>query len=330
MRLESTVERELEAIREELARTKLSSSTVNIVVWIDDDSRREWVLERAALLGEKHPSFMLIFDRSGATEAATVVTSDRDVLSHFTVQGERVIIDADDFAPETVAEFVHALCPSTVETILWWTSGRLSEEPSFGALVPLATSVVFDSGGATPDATTIAAVAAFRDANPAKLVRDLAWLRLAPWQDMIAHFFDDPNLVDELFAIKEVRINSGSDAEALYLAGWLASRLGWKAAGHDAFVDRNGTKIAYTHAREGDMRRIRSVSLISRTSAYHGAVSDDPNVVRVWVEGDNARDPRLFTLQALDNASLLERAMLERGDDAVFDTALHSAGTLAG
>ncbi len=50
----------------------------------------------------------------------------------------------------------------------------------------------------------------------------------------------------------------------------------------------------------------------------------------MWVEGEHAREPRLFPLQAIDNASLLERAVLEPGTDELFETALRSAGTLLG
>ena len=43
---------------------------------------------------------------------------------------------------------------------------------------------------------------------------------------MIARFFDDPALREELYSLRSVRIVSGSDAEALYLGGWFASRAG--------------------------------------------------------------------------------------------------------
>jgi glucose-6-phosphate dehydrogenase assembly protein OpcA len=147
---------------------------------------------------------------------------------------------------------------------------------------------------------------------------------------MIAHFFDDPNLLGELYALRSLTIASGSDAEAFYLGGWLASRLGWLARGRDAFADREGKEIAFKRERTGEIRRVRSVELASGTSAYHGEVTDDPQVVRVWVSGEHARDARLFTLQAIDNASLLEVAILQRGTDELFATALSNAATLLG
>ena len=51
----------------------------------------------------------------------------------------------------------------------------------------------------------------------------------------------------------------------------------------------------------------------------------------MWVEGEHAREPRLFPLAAMDNASLLERAILEGiSADEVYETALSSVATLLG
>ncbi len=171
---------------------------------------------------------------------------------------------------------------------------------------------------------------ALHAARPALRVRDLAWLRLGPWQDMIATFFDDPALLDELYSIRRLHISSGSAAEALYLGGWLASRLGWRPSGRDAFTDKDGATVRFERRRAGELRRVGSVCLDSDTSWYHGEVSSDPGVVRVWVEGEHAREARLVPLQAIDNASLLERAVLEAAADELFETALKTVGTLVG
>lgn len=331
MKLESTVAASLEAIGAELARTKLSASTMNFVVWIDDPERRGWVVERAEMLSEKHPSFTLILDNTGeCVGEATVTTSDRDVLSHFTVQGERVLIDVTCSGTEGIVEYVTTLCPTSVPTVLWWTGTKVENRPTFDALLPFANSLVVDSSGGARDESTIRSLATFQHQHPNVALRDLAWLRLRPWQDMIANFFDDPKLLSELFNIRKLHIESGSEAEALYLGGWLASRLGWAATGRDAFSDRGGNLVRFERVRRGDVRRIQSVCLDSATSWYHGEVTDDPQVVSVWVEGEHVRAPRLYTLKAVDNASLLERAVLERESEELFATALESVRTLLG
>lgn len=332
MNLESsTVSTSLDAIREELARTKLSASTLNFVVWIDDAARRDWIRERAGMLSAKHPSFTLVLDNTGACRGeATVTTSARDCESTVTIRGERVDVDVSGADAETIVAYVSALCASNVPTVLWWSGINEASREKFYALLPFVTTLLVDSSGATRDDSALRLLVGFQAEHPEVTLRDLAWMRLRPWHDMIANFFDDPNLLEELYSIRALQIASGSEAEALYLGGWLASRLGWNATGRDAFTDGRGRVVTFKRRREGEIRRVQSVCLDSEHSWYHGEVTEDPAVVRVWVEGQHAREPRLFPLQAIDNASLLERAVLEPGTDEMFETALRSAATILG
>jgi glucose-6-phosphate dehydrogenase assembly protein OpcA len=214
--------------------------------------------------------------------------------------------------------------------VLWWSGFKETSRATFFALLPLIGTLIVDSSGGLRDESALRALAGFHAEHAEVTLRDLAWMRLRPWQDMIATFFDDETLLGELFTIRALFIASGSDSEALYLGGWLASRLGWTATGRNAFTDRAGKTIAFNRRREGEIRRVQSICLDSETSWYHGEVTEDPGVVSVWVEGEYAREPRLFPLQAIDNASLLELAVLESGSDELFETALRSAATLLG
>lgn len=326
----STVSTSVEAIRGELARAKVATTTLNFIVWIDDAARREWVLERAGMLAEKHPSLMLVFDHTGARSGDATVTTVRHDTQAYTVQGERVDVDVSNADAATVAGYVTALCSPGVPTVLWWTGRHEGSREIFYALLPHVQTLLFDSSGGARDESAMRAIVDFHRAHPEVVLRDLAWMRLLPWQDMIADFFDAPGLLEELYTIRALHIASGSDSEAFYLGGWLASSLGWKPSGRDAFIDARGKPVAFKRKRLGDIRRVQSICLDSETSWYHGEVTEDPGVVRLWVEGEHAREPRLFPLKAIDNASLLERAVLEPGTDELFETALQSAGTLLG
>jgi len=333
MKAETKVEASLESIRGELARTPATTSTLNFIVWIDDPKRRDWILERAAMLSEKHPSFTLIFDNTGECgERATVATSARPNAEPLgAAQGERVELDASCFDAQTVDEYAQSLCRSGLPTLLWWSGMKVESRPVFEALLPHADTLLVDSAGSVTDERGIRSLVQFRREHPNVELRDLAWLRLRPWLDMIANFFDAPELTRELFGIRKLTIASGSAAEALYLAAWLASALGWKATGENAFVDLEGNAIRFTRRQHGEIRRVYSVRIDTETSSYVGEVSpDDPKVVRVWTEGKNAWDGRLFPLQAVDNASLLERAVLESGSDELYDATLGTVGTLLG
>ena len=223
-----------------------------------------------------------------------------------------------------------ALGKTSVPTILWWSGMRDSSREIFFALLPLVNTLLFDSSGGSRDASAMEKIVAFHREHPEVELRDLAWMRLRPWQDVIANFFDDPQLQDELYAIRRVDVASGSDSEALYLGAWLAGSLGWTPTGRDAFTDRAGGTVTFERRRVGDIRRVQSICLDSAKSWYHGEVTEDPGVVRFWVEGEHAREPRLVPLQAIDNASLLERAVLEGQADELFESVLRTAATLLG
>ena len=302
-----------------------------IVVGAGPDAADDWIVERACRLADKHPSLTLILDHTGKRSGeATVSATARDDRPQSTTHGECVDIDVAAFDAATIVSYVAALCTTGVPNVLWWSGANVSTRPVFEALLPRAELLLVDSSGALRDESAVSRLIEFHQEHRDVAMRDLAWLRLRPWQDMVAAFFDDPALRDELFSIRRLHIASGSASEALYLGGWLASRLGWIAAGTDAFADRNGRPVAFVRERVGEIRRIQSICLDSETSWYHGEVTSDPHVVRVWSEGAHTHEPRLFPLRAVDNTSLLERAILERGTDELFEQTLRILATLLG
>jgi len=318
---------DLATIRAELAKTKPLMTTMNLIVWIDSEHKRDWVIERATKVSAKHPSRTVILDSTPGRVGAFVRPIDDEDPTH---QSSFIDIGVADIAPWEACELATSLCVPHLPTVLWWSADSLHEDTAFRCFFENATTAVVDSSLGVTDVTTIAELSEFYEDHRNVALRDLAWMRLHPWQDIIAHFFDDPALREELFSIRKLRIVSGSDAEALYLSGWLASRLGWQAVAHNRFSDRNGNPIDFEHERSGQPRRVHSVALTTGTSVYQGDVDTaDPSVVRVWVEGANARDMRIFPLQAVDNASLIEQAALEGGGtDEIFETALRMARTL--
>jgi glucose-6-phosphate dehydrogenase assembly protein OpcA len=319
---------DIDAIQAQLTRHKPAMTTMNLVVWIDSDVKRDWVIERATRVSEKHPSRTIILDSSPGRTGAFVKPSTPGEES--TGKNSRVEIGVADLSPTAACELAKTLLAPDVPTVLWWSADSLNEDTAFRCFFDNADSAVVDSSLGVRDASTLDELSAFYAEHRSVALRDLAWMRLHPWQDIVAQFFDDPLLREELFSITTLKIVSGSDAEALYLSGWLASRLGWNAVGHDAFKDRYNHPIRFVHERDGQPRRVHSVSLTTATSSYHGTVdTEDPTVVRVWVEGKNAREERIFPLQAVDNASLIEQAALQGGGtDEIFETALRMVATL--
>jgi glucose-6-phosphate dehydrogenase assembly protein OpcA len=323
---------DVSAILEELRKSGQTArvATLNFIVFVDDPAHRGWVLERAAIVAAKHPSRLVVLDSTGATTGVDVTSSTRD-NGGATVVSERVDIGVGALDHATIGSLTQELCVPDMPTVLWWSGARLLQSRTFSGLAQNATTVLVDSSGKARGEETIRELGEFLSRFPGVVLGDLAFMRLLPWQEMIAQFFDDPSLREDLFSLDRLDIESGSEAEALYLAGWLGSRLSWDPSGRDTFRDRSGRTIAVTKIDKGDQRRVRSVVLRAGESTYRAALSDeDENVVELSVAGAQPARKRYVPLQNIANTSLIERAILESRRDSIFETSLLTVRELLG
>jgi glucose-6-phosphate dehydrogenase assembly protein OpcA len=305
-------------------------ATMNFIVFVDDPAHRVWVLLRAQLVAQKHPCRLIVLDSTSATTGVEISSATRDD-GGATIVNERVQIGVSTLDHGKIINLVHELTVPDVESVLWWSGARLLQSRTFSGLANNVATVLVDSSGKARGEETIRELGEFLSRFPSVTLHDLAFMRLLPWQDMIAQFFDDPALREDLFSIRALEIESGSDAEALYLAGWLGSRLSWDIAERDAFRDRSGYTIPFTKTEKGDQRRVQSVVLRSRDSTYRAALSEaDPHVVELSVDGAKAKPVRYVPLQNIGNTSLIERAILENARDQIFETSLLTVRELLG
>ncbi|GAC1615304.1 MAG: hypothetical protein NVS4B5_04870 [Vulcanimicrobiaceae bacterium] len=303
---------------------------MNFVVFVDDPQHRQWVLERAAVVADKHPSRLIILDSTQATTGVDVVTNVRE-SGESTILYERVDVGVSTLDHAAIVTLTDELSVPDIPTVLWWSGAKLLASRTFAGLAAKAQTILVDSSGKSRDEATIAELAIFHERSAHVVLHDLAFMRLAPWQDMIAQFFDDPDLREDIFSLTALEIESGSDAEALYLAGWLGSRLSWTARSRDAFVDRRGTTIPFTKIERGDRRRVRSVVPHAPTSVYRAELSDDDDgVVCLTVEGAKAKRIGCVPLQNIGNTTLIERAILVNAREAIFETSLETVKELLG
>lgn len=338
MRVDTTSIADVSAIKAELSRARreyeerdkdlrVATTTMNFVVFINDPDHRKWVLERVEKIADKHPSRTIVLDANADRVGADVFVSSLDEDGS-TIHGERIELGVPDVDPQTLRRVVSELLVPDLETHLFWSAIRLTESARFKELIEIADSIVVDSSGAVRDASTVGELAKFFAHYRHIPMRDLAWMRLAPWRDMVARFFDNRGLREELFSIRKVAVASGSEAEALYLGGWLASRLGWKPDPPSAFQDRAGKRIEFVISREGEQRRVNSITLETPTSQYIAALTSDATTVELRVTGERAHLPSLAPLSAIDTASLIESAILAGTTDEIFETALRTVGDI--
>jgi glucose-6-phosphate dehydrogenase assembly protein OpcA len=310
--------------------TTPSAVTMNFIVFIDDPERRDWVLERAARIAEKHPSRAIVLDSTSAGAGLDVSCSRRE-SGGARILNERIDVAVAALDHATIVGMVGQLTVAGCPTVLWWSGASLMESRTFSGLAALADAVIVDSSGRARDEATLRELVEFQRRYPHVALHDLAFMRLAPWREMIAQFFDDPALRDDLFSLQALEIDSGSEAEALYLGGWLGSRISWEATDPGTFRTTRGETIVFTRTPRGEGRRVVRVALTSGDSRYLAQLAEnDENVVCLSVEGKKAKPGWFVPLHALDNASLIERAIFASTPDPIFETTLDTVRGLLG
>lgn len=316
---------DLESIEHELQTARLkaggaAATTMNLVIYVDDESLQARADARAAQLCEKYPARIIVLHTDD--EPAKISSSVRKVGEGSLVHAERIELGILDMPAPAVASAINMLRIAETDNVLWWTSETVAGEALFDELVKLMDIVIVDSSFASAKDFAIRELTEFFHGEKRVLLRDLAYMRLAPWQDMVAQFFDDQRFLDELHRIDRVEITAGSVAEGYYLVGWLASRLNWKPCGRFQLCDDADRTITVKLNPGGELRRVIRIALGTDDAEFSAELSDSADTVCLTVKGPNAGPPRCAPLHHIDNLSLLEKAFLLTDHDEVFEASL--------
>ena len=304
-------------------RPGVSTTTLNLIAFMDDAATPARLLDRLRTFAQKHPCRAIVLDgtRSGERHVNATTTEDGDTV--FTLS-EEIVLGVATMEADELHSIVHDLLIPDVACALLW-AGRELRDPRFDALASLGTTIVVDSSRAADTREALHGVAQLSGSTD-RYLRDLSYLRLLPWQDMIAQFFDDAELAQELPAMTRVEIVSGSEPEAYYFAGWLASRLEWKPCARNELCNAAGDKITVGIEKRGNPRRVQSVVLRSKHGVFSAELDPDaPDLVCLTVTGKSKRDRRCAPLHDIDSVSLVEQAVLIPRTDPVFAEALGMA-----
>jgi glucose-6-phosphate dehydrogenase assembly protein OpcA len=135
-------------------------------------------------------------------------------------------------------------------------------------------------------------------------IGDLVWTRLRTWRDLVAQFFDQPSALACLDLLDEARIvyappdgNGRSGLTAgLLMAGWLASRLGWRAPG-ELIPTSGGHRLTLRAGERGRSREVL-LYLLEGTSTLSCSSLES---VRLSSSG---REPCVFSVERTDEAAI--------------------------
>ncbi len=289
----------------------MNTATMTFTVFFEEAGIAPWVCERTRRVAEKHPSRVLLFDGCRAEGNQHAEPSE--------TRGEWVEIGCKGSNAYELRAALAMLELPEAPVVLAWLAGNLASDDRFLTLARMAHTVVVSSSLVATDATSLHDLTQFVEAHPEVVVQDIAYLRLAAWQEMVAEFFDEPGFCDELHRLREVEVTAGSDPEMYYLLGWLASRLAWAPCAENALCNSAGETIAFRLVHEGPPRRLSSIVLKSHDVTFSASVHpDDEGAVCLEVTGAKRRERRCAPLHTMDIASLIERAILHTTRDDVY------------
>jgi glucose-6-phosphate dehydrogenase assembly protein OpcA len=311
----------LTAILDELSETyrergcDANVATMTVVVFFENEVIGELARDRIRMLASKHPSRVIVLDASQSENIHRIDGCDW------------VELGVRDSGPEMLRSAVGALRLAEAPIVLLWIAPGILSDPRFAMLSEDVQTVVYNSSLLDAGDDALRELVEYVGRYPAIPLADIAYLRLAPWQECVALFFDGSAL-DELRDLERVEIACGSEPEAFYLLGWLASRLQWTPATANAMLSRFGKRITFDVRREGEPRRIARVALSSSRSTFRAEVDKSQETILLSVTGSSEHTPRYRAVENPGIAALVERAILWGQNDRIFRDALAAAGEI--
>jgi len=329
------IERELTAIWAEpdgaTGLSKVRASTLNLAV-VAAGSQLDALREQTDALSETHagrvflvssdghiPPWAIEYEVSGVCRPSggqsAPVCNDRVELRCGAMVSPRV--------PSVVGTLTLAELPLVVEI------GPGAPRKLGDALVQVADRIITDSGH-----TPVARIAEMVRAVSAP-VCDRGFLRLYPWRDLCARFFDDA--VAAAHAVSRVQIarTPGGEDPASLMLGWLASRLGWDLsgaleAGHA--VRRDGGEVEIELVEEavpnlppGEIIGVAMKAELEGDSLSLRCWRNDASRIVRWTRSGARTDEHEHALGTPDETRVIAKALDGLDDDRVCRQALLAA-----
>jgi glucose-6-phosphate dehydrogenase assembly protein OpcA len=238
------VERELDNMWREANASVVSSghaysrnSVMTLVAVAQSRDKATRVLEVIHDLTNQHPSRAIVVAADPGDEGEAI----RAYISTFVAPGsqsygEDIVVEAQRDAIRHLPGVVLPLIVAGLPSFLWWTG-----EPPWGSellesLVDGSDRFIVDTAEMKhPVESVLALDDLMRRKKSRCAVGDMCWTAQEPWREIVAQFFDPPNLLPYLQGIERVTIEyaageedaPSNNSQASLVAGWLASRLGW-------------------------------------------------------------------------------------------------------
>lgn len=343
------------------------ASVLNLIVTVVDESAADRVVRTLEGLGVRHPSRAIVLVPESGADHEPI---DARISTHCNEMAgggdqvcyEEVVLTVRGEASEHLSGIVAPLLIHDLPTHIWWPGDPPWRDPIFDQLVDMGDRVLIDSSDFSDLLTGLRRTASLRRRSG---VGDLAWGRLAWWQELTAQFFDAPRFRRYLpnlsrllitYAVppptsdrhdEDLEVAPGVHApmsQALLYAGWIATRLAWKRyrtvealadggfrlrlEGRHEMVDLVLKPAVTDEVRPGDLLSVRLRSL-GETGAAEFIIdrNADHAVVATNADGMTALLRRV-SMESPSEAELLSSQLTMDVADPVYESAVRAAAIL--
>lgn len=247
----------------------MRASTVNVIVAVDTEDDARWAEESLTHLSDYSPSRLLILVRNGRPADATTYSVRVKVEERVHTRGvapvrlESITIIAPPGNDQSLASLSSPLLIPDLPDVLYVPYGPIADNLLVSSLFELVDILVVDTVWTKNAGASFAVLADNSTRQNVRDINDIAWSRLLVWRQLVAQFFDQPAALESLEAVEEVEITFAPTSEdgrcgrsaALLTAGWLATRLGWRAPG-EMVSFRDGWRSTLRAGEKGKSREI--------------------------------------------------------------------------
>lgn len=333
------------------------TSVLNLIVTAADPAASDRILEILLSLGARHPSRAIVLQADPTAEGDTLDARIRTHCRDGENDGGRICFEqlALTVRGEAARHLDGIVAPLVIHdlpTDVWWPGDPPFKDAVFNQLVEIADRLVVNSAdfGDLPAGLKRLGVIRRRSG-----VGDIAWERLAPWQELTAQFFDAPRFRRYLPNLSRLRIKyavgntpavgtRSPEAGALLYAGWIATRLAWRRArsregvanggmgmileGRYEMVDIGIEPVATNEVPPGELLSVRLRAFGEAGSAEF--IIDRPATEATIVTNADGMTAllRRIPLEAESEAEVLRRQLVLDQRDPVYEDALRAGAIL--
>ena len=341
------------------------ASVLNLIVVVVDEAAAQRVVHTMLTLGIRHPSRAIVLVTDHHADHAAL---DARISTHChpsadgdeRVCYEEVVLSVHGEAAEHLDGIVAPLLIHDLPIHVWWPGNPPFGDPVFHQLVEMGDRLIVDSSDFDDLLVGMRRLAATRRRSG---VGDLAWRRLAWWQELTAQFFDTPRFRRYLPNLSRLHVRyavapaggrrrrrDGQDAAPgvrsplagpLLYAGWIASRLGWRRhrtvdplhdgrlrlrlEGRYEMVDLIIEPVAVSDLAPGELVSVRLGSL-GETGAAEFIVDREGDLATVATNADGMTALlRRVTMEPISEAEVLSADLVVDRNEPVFEAALRAA-----